>query len=110
MPAKRLRPHDHNGARDDSLPEFHTYVDSGCNLFSSCLSCPFAQCRHDGGTSALSNSISARNRTAAEREKALALHNKGVWADEIAPLVGVGERTVYRWLKDAGIQLPRRRR
>lgn len=31
----------------DGLPEFTNYRDSGCEVHSSCLTCPLSQCRYD---------------------------------------------------------------
>ena len=33
--------------RSEALPENTLYEDTGCDLASSCLSCPFVRCRYD---------------------------------------------------------------
>ena len=33
--------------RKEALPENTLYEDTGCDLASSCLSCPFVRCRYD---------------------------------------------------------------
>ncbi len=33
--------------RREALPEHADYRDTGCELYESCLSCPFVRCRHD---------------------------------------------------------------
>lgn len=33
--------------RFDALPEYHQYVDEGCNFHPSCLCCPAEFCRYD---------------------------------------------------------------
>ena len=33
--------------RREALPEYANYRDTGCDLATSCLSCPFVRCRHD---------------------------------------------------------------
>ena len=33
--------------RADALPEHTRYRDDGCDLFTSCLTCPLPRCRYD---------------------------------------------------------------
>jgi len=33
--------------RIDKFPDDRGYQDTGCDLFSRCLECPFPKCRHD---------------------------------------------------------------
>lgn len=64
------------------------YVDTGCNLHSRCLSCPFAICKYDAP------------RGADTRRILQALLSEGVSdVNELARLSGVSRHTVYRQLK-----------
>lgn len=78
------------GVRCDALPEYSHYADTGCTLAPLCLDCPLPTCRYDlpGGL-----------RTARVQERAIqmqALHAAGYQASEIATMLGVSRRTVFR--------------
>jgi len=79
--------------RRDSLPEYHDYADTGCNLYRSCLACPLPACRFDVQGGARTFALGER------RERASELMGAGMPAGEIAAAVGVGIRTVYRDLQ-----------
>jgi hypothetical protein len=79
-------------ARSDALPEHTRYVDTGCDVHHSCLSCPLVRCRYDepGG---------ARRLFSEGRDRSIvALRRAGVDFEEIASRFGVSRRTVFRAL------------
>jgi len=77
----------------DLLPEEFPWEDKGCELFSSCLNCPFPDCREEepAGKEGFSKSRRAERITDLERE------GKGV--KEIARMFEVSSRRVQRALK-----------
>ena len=80
--------------REDALPEHLNYRDDGCDLFSSCLSCPLPRCRYDvpGGARAMLNVI----RDVEIRR----MHFEGdSEVDEIARRFRISRRTVFRVLR-----------
>lgn len=80
-------------SRRDALPENTRYVDTGCSVHPSCLSCPLVRCRYDepGGVRALLSQD--------RDEQILALKRAGgLTADQIAARLGVSRRTVFRVL------------
>jgi hypothetical protein len=79
-------------ARSDALPENTAYADTGCEVHSSCLSCPLVRCRYDqpGGT---------RRIVSEGRDRSIvALRRAGEGVEEIASRFGVSRRTVFRAL------------
>jgi hypothetical protein len=79
-------------ARSDALPEHTRYVDTGCDVHPSCLTCPLVRCRYDepGG---------ARRLLSRGRDRSIvALRRQGVGFEEIARRFGVSRRTVFRAL------------
>jgi AraC-like DNA-binding protein len=77
----------------DLLPEEFPYEDRGCDLFPSCLSCPFPDCLEEepwGKARFLKHQLAGR---AAELKKG------GKSVKEIARIFEVSPRTVQRWLK-----------
>jgi hypothetical protein len=82
--------------RRDALPEHTNYHDTGCDLYSSCLSCPLIRCRYDepGG---------ARRLLSSDRDsQVLDLQRQGgTTVESIARRVGVSRRTVFRILARA---------
>ena len=79
-------------ARSDALPENTRYVDTGCEVHSSCLTCPLVRCRYDepGG---------ARRLISRGRDRSIvALRRRGMGFEEIASRFGVSRRTVFRAL------------
>jgi hypothetical protein len=79
-------------SRRDALPEHTHYVDSGCDLHPSCLTCPLVRCRYDepGG---------ARRLLSEERDRTiLALQRQQTPVSAIAKRFGVSRRTVFRVL------------
>lgn len=76
-----------------------TYRDTGCELAPACLTCPLPRCRYDepggvGAAQALAERVD-RNR------RIVALRGTGVEAREIASVVGVSVRSVFRVLAEA---------
>ncbi len=88
-----MAPH---GSMLDHLPEFTTYKDTGCDIQTSCLTCPLARCRYDEPGWLLKEERTSRNneilkfRTAAQ-----------VSVDDLADRFGVSVRTVHRILQQA---------
>ena len=79
-------------ARSDALPEHTRYVDTGCDVHHSCLTCPLVRCRYDepGG---------ARRLLSEGRDRSIvALRRAGLDFEEIASRFGVSRRTVFRAL------------
>jgi hypothetical protein len=89
------RPREHDvlrRARSDALPENTRYVDTGCDVHSSCLTCPLVRCRYEepGGARRLMNE--GRDRSI------VALRRAGEDVEAIARRFGVSRRTVFRAL------------
>ena len=78
--------------RRDALPEHTRYADTGCEVHSSCLTCPLVRCRYDepGGARALLGQ--ERDRTI------LVMRREGRPISLIAQRFGVSRRTVFRVL------------
>ena len=82
-------------ARKDALPEHIHYVDTGCEVHPSCLSCPLVRCRFDepGGV---------RRLLSRDRDRALlAMQRRGRPINTIAEHFGISRRTVFRVLARA---------
>ena len=79
----------------DLLPEEFPYEDKGCELFASCLNCPFPNC--------LEEEPWGKKRFLKRRraERMLELKREGKSVGEIARIFEVSPRTVQRWLKVA---------
>jgi len=77
----------------DLLPEEFPYEDKGCELFFSCLNCPFPDC--------LKEEPWGKERFLKSRraERMLELKRDGKSVKEIARIFEVSPRTVQRWLK-----------
>jgi len=77
----------------DLPPEFCHYKDEGCDLASSCLNCPFAQCVYEqpGGRKRWLKRM--RN-----REMVRLFTREGKEIKELALMFGVSTRTVQRAL------------
>jgi DNA-binding transcriptional ArsR family regulator len=82
-----------NGLLWDLLPEEFPYADKGCELFSSCLNCPFPDC--------LEEEPWGKERFLKRRraQRMLELKREGKSVKEIARIFEVSPRTVHRWLK-----------
>lgn len=76
----------------DLLPEEFPYEDKGCELFPSCLNCPFPDC--------LKEEPWGKERFLKLRraERMMELKQGGKNVKEIARIFGVSPRTVQRWL------------
>jgi DNA-binding transcriptional ArsR family regulator len=77
----------------DLLPEEFPYEDKGCELFPSCLDCPFPDC--------LKEEPWGKERFLKRRraQRMLELKQEGKSVKEIARIFEVSPRTVQRWLK-----------
>jgi len=77
----------------DVLPEEFPYQDEGCELFPSCLNCPFPTCIREEPWGKEKFLKLSRARRMAE------LKDEGKSVEEVARIFGVSSRTVQRWLK-----------
>ncbi|GAI28051.1 unnamed protein product, partial [marine sediment metagenome] len=77
----------------DLLPEDFPYEDHGCELFPSCLNCPFPHCikEEPWGKEKFLKTDRAR--------RMMSLKKEGKDNEEIARIFRVSVRTVQRWLK-----------
>ena len=80
----------------DLLPEESSYKDEGCELFPSCLNCPFPYCIKEQPWG--KESFLKRKRA----ERMVKLRREGKSIEEIAQIFGVSIRTVQRGLKASG--------
>ncbi len=87
-----MRGADKPRVRSDALPEFTRYRDSGCDVSTSCLTCPLPRCRYEepGGLRALLNKT--------RDEQIVSQRASGVPVAELATRFGVSRRTVFRVL------------
>jgi hypothetical protein len=78
------------------LPEHTAYFDTGCELHSSCLTCPLVRCRYDepGGARKLRSEDRDRSILELQRESRLPV-------GAIAKRFGISRRTVFRVLARA---------
>ena len=77
----------------DLLPEEFPYDDRGCELFPSCLNCPFPNCIKEEPWG--KEKFLKRRRA----ERMVELRGQGKSVTEIARIFEVSPRTVQRWLK-----------
>ena len=77
----------------DLLPEEFPYQDGGCELFPSCLSCPFSHCIREEPWG--KEKFLKRRRA----ERMMELKKEGKSIKEIARIFELSPRTVQRWLK-----------
>jgi DNA-binding transcriptional ArsR family regulator len=77
----------------DLLPEEFPYEDEGCELFPSCLNCPFPHCIREEPWG--KERFLKRRRA----ERMVELRKEGKSIKEIARIFEVSPRTVQRWLK-----------
>lgn len=81
-----------SAVRKDALPEGRLYLDTGCYVAPACLACPLPEC-------VLINP--ARRTTVKARSRRLRvhdLHDANTPINEIAALVGISRRSVFRAL------------
>lgn len=79
--------------RDDAFADTRHWVDDGCDVSPSCLTCPLPVCRYDiqGGIKMLASI--RRN------EQIMLLHSQGHTAEFISGQVGISLRSVFRILR-----------
>ena len=84
----------------DLLPDEFPYEDKGCELFPSCLNCPFPDCikEEPWGKERFLKSRRA--------ERMMELRREGKSIKEIARIFEVSPRTVQRWLKTVEVAPP----
>ena len=74
------------------------YADTGCNRSPSCLRCPLARCKYDGGAV-------SRTPEATERRVMALSFNPTFTSGTIAQRVGIHRRTVERIIRRYGVAL-----
>jgi hypothetical protein len=81
-------------SRVDALPEHTAYEDRGCDLYTSCLSCPLPRCRYEepGGAAAMI-------RTGRDATILRLAREDGVSVDRLAQMFGLSRRTIFRVLR-----------
>lgn len=84
----------------DLLPEGFPYQDEGCELFPSCLNCPFPYCIR-GEPWGKERFLKLRR-----AQRMVELKQEGKSIEEIARIFEVSPRTVQRWLKAVTSQEP----
>ena len=77
----------------DGLPELMHFADTGCEVSSSCLTCPLPQCKYDDPAW-----YQAYKRAGRDSEMLTALDD-GLSIFEVATRLSVSPRTVHRALK-----------
>ena len=82
----------------DLLPEDFPYEDGGCELFPSCLNCPFSKCIKEEPWG------KEKFLKLKRAERMVELKREGKSMEEIAGIFGVSIRTVRRWLKAVGVK------
>jgi len=80
------------------LPEEFPYEDEGCELFPSCLNCPFPTCIKEAPWG------KERFLKLSRARRMMELKEEGKSTNEIARIFGVSPRTVQRWLKIVGVK------
>lgn len=80
----------------DGLPENTSYNDDGCDIHSSCLTCPLPACRYEMPP--------GRARALAQAATLGRLLSTGLTMDQAAIELGVSRRTVYRLRRIASPQ------
>ncbi len=81
-------------ARSDALPEYVDYVDSGCDLYPSCLNCPLPRCRYE-----VNGGASAMLRLGRDESIIAASRRNGTTIDDLAQAFGLSRRTIFRVLE-----------
>ena len=81
-------------ARSDALPENVDYVDTGCDLYPSCLKCPLPQCRYE-----INGGATAMLRMGRDASIVAAFKRKGTTVDDLARMFGLSRRTIFRVLE-----------
>lgn len=85
--------------RNQALPAYHTYVDSGCYVHPACLSCPLPSCVFESGQSRWAVSHRARLNRFAD------LLRGGTPLLDAAIIMKISPRNAYRW--QAALTAPR---
>ena len=80
--------------RSSVLPEEWDYPDRGCELWPSCLECPYPHCRYDqpGG---INSSVREARNSEIQRLRC----KGGMTIAELATRFGVSKRTIHRILR-----------
>jgi len=80
----------------DLLPEEFPYQDDGCELFPSCLNCPFPTCIKEEAWGV------ERFTKLRRAERMTELKQQGKNTEQIARIFDCSPRTVQRWMKAVG--------
>jgi len=81
-------------ARSDALPEHVDYIDTGCDLYASCLRCPLPRCRYE-----VSGGATAILRAGRDASILAAAKRRGTTVDDLARMFGLSRRTIFRVLE-----------
>ena len=76
------------------LPEHQHYVDKGCNLHPTCLTCPFETCRYEATTRHIKGGASGRGQL--NQQLINELSTSGMNYAEIARALNLSSRTIRR--------------
>lgn len=79
--------------REDAFADNQHWLDTGCYVSPSCLSCPLPQCIHDvpGGMKTIL--LNSRN------DEIIFLHERGHTAESISEKIGISRRSIFRVLR-----------
>lgn len=86
-----------NRVRKDTLPDGQEFIDEGCDIEPSCLSCSLPLCRYDQPSHMLSLSKQYDRDT-----RIVELRKAGVPVEAIRKAYGIEQRTLYRILERGG--------
>ena len=87
----------------DAVPEYFHYEDTGCEVSSSCLSCPLPQCKYDDP-----GWFQRHRRLARDFMVWSTMQSEGLTVEEAAERFSVTVRTVFRIMRrcrDAAAEL-----
>ena len=80
----------------DALPEHYPYKDDGCEVSSSCLSCPLPWCKYDDPAAYHRGLREGRDREVLQVQR-----NQGTTVPQLAQHFGLSQRTIHRILERA---------
>ena len=82
------------GTLVDTVPEYYHYEDSGCEVSSSCLTCPLPRCKYDDPVW-----FQRHRRMARDLKVWTTMQMEGLTADEAAERFSVTVRTIFRIMR-----------
>ena len=80
----------------DALPEHYPYRDDGCDVSTSCLSCPLPWCKYDDPAA-----YHRGRREGRVREVLQVKRDLGTTVPQLAQRFGLSQRTIHRILEGA---------